>query len=237
MDVIPQLNQEFRLVLADLPYGITSCEWDNQINLTKFWRCIRPFLTKDGSVLIFSTQPFTTDLVNSNREMFKYVIVWKKNKGTQQLMAKKRPMSIYEEIVVFQNYMWYNPQWSYGEPYRHTSGKFPKDTIYGEQKEYVSESKDGKRYPQTIIEFDQFPLASKEKVHPTQKPVDLLEYLIKSYSDQGDFILDPTAGSGSIGVACKLTNRGYVGIEIDKEYYEIAKKRLLIGDMNEDYRI
>ena len=225
LEVIPTLTQQFRLVLCDLPYGVTVCQWDNLINLIKLWRAVTPFLTQDGTILVFAVQPFTTDLINSNRDMFKYCLVWKKNKGTQQMLAKKRPMSIYEEIVVFQNYMWYNPQWSYGTPYRKVAKSAP-EGIYGKQVPLVSESKDGKRYPQTIIEFDQFPLASKEKQHPTQKPVNLLEHLIKTYSNQGDWVLDPTMGSGSTGVACKNTNRNFVGIELDPTYFQIAKERL-----------
>jgi site-specific DNA-methyltransferase (adenine-specific) len=231
--MIPCLTQKFRLVLCDLPYGITACDWDKKIDLVKFWEVVKPILTEDGSVVMFGSQPFTTDLISSNRKMFKYEWIWYKNKGTGHLSAKHRPLRTHESILVFQNKPFYNPQITDGHKpmsnvYAKPSVKEKKDgyDIYNIHKHSEHLDKRTTRLPRSVIEFRVLDNIKKEKTHPTQKPVPLLEYLIKTYTNEGDWVLDPTAGSFSVGVACRNTNRHFVGIEMSETYYNIGCERL-----------
>lgn len=228
-----KLTQKFRLVLCDLPYGITACDWDIKIDLVKFWEVVKPILTKDGSIVMFGSQPFTTDLISSNRKMFKYEWIWHKNKGTGHLSAKYRPLRTHESILVFQNRPFYNPQITDG--HKPMSNVYAKPivkemgngyTIYNIHKHSAHLDKRTTRLPRSVIDFRVLDNIKKERVHPTEKPTALLEYLIKTYTNEEDWVLDPTMGSGSCGVACKNTNRNFVGIELDKNYYETAKQRL-----------
>ena len=227
LTIIPTLTQKFRLVLADLPYGISNCRWDTPIDLVKFWEVVKPILTEDGSVVMFGSQPFTTTLINSNKKMFKYCWIWKKQRGMGHLTAKKKPMPSQEDIVVFQKKLWYNPQMRTGhQPYSYPAGdtEATRQGVYGIPS--TPSKSDGLRYPINVIEFCAIGPRYGFRKHPTQKPVDLLEYLIKTYSNEGDWVLDPTMGSGSCGVACQNTNRNFVGIELDPTYFQVAKERL-----------
>lgn len=217
------------LILCDLPYGTTSCSWDVVIPFEDLWREYNRILKPNGLVVLFSSGLFTLDLINSNRKNFKYKLIWKKNVPTGMSSAKSRPMKYYEEICIFGNSKGtYNPQMKD----RVGVGKacYNYDHYCGSSN-HVKYDKIKKKYdpdkvqPSDILEFNVVPNRNG-KVHPTQKPVELLEYLIKTYSNEGDSVLDNTMGSGSTGVACKHLNRDFIGIERDKGYFEIAERRL-----------
>lgn len=217
------------LILCDLPYGSTQCSWDTIIPFDELWKQYDRVLKKSGVVVLFSSGLFTIDLINSNRKNFRYKLIWKKNVPTGMSSAKYRPMKYYEEICIFYREKGtYNPQM---KP-RVGIGKecYNYDHYCGDSN-HVSYEKVKKRYdpdfvqPSDILEFNVVP-NRKGKVHPTQKPVELLEWLIKTYSDEEDLVLDNCMGSGSTGVACKNLNRSFIGIEKDQKYFEIAEGRL-----------
>ena len=217
------------LILCDLPYGSTQCSWDSIIPFDKLWEQYNRVLKDTGIVVLFSSGLFTIDLINSNRKDFKYKLIWKKNVPTGMSSAKYRPMKYYEEICVFYKKKGtYNPQM---KP-REGVGKacYNYDHYCGDSN-HVSYEKVKKRYdpdwvqPSDILEFNVVPNRNG-KVHPTQKPIELLEWLIKTYSNEHNLVLDNTMGSGSTGVACVNLNRDFIGIEMDKSYFEIAKSRI-----------
>ena len=226
------------LVLTDPPYGTTACKWDNVIPFDKMWECLDGITNETSPILLFGTQPFMSELIHSNIKNFKFNFIWDKHSVSNPFLSKKMPMKVHEEIAVFyKKQPTYNPQrvpqrWG-GDQTRvsdadkkwhiHHSdvfgGKTPRSRYYVD---------DGTRLPQTII--SQFPCQMEECVnnkrfHPTQKPVKLLEWLIKNYTNEDDLVLDFTMGSGSTGVACLETNRNFIGIELDEKYYNIAKER------------
>ena len=222
-------DKSVNLILCDLPYGSTSCSWDIIIPFDKLWDEYNRVLTDNGIVVLFSSGFFTIDLINSNRKDFKYKLIWKKNVPTGMSSAKYRPMKYYEEICVFYKKVGtYNPQM---KP-RVGVGKacYNYDHYCGESN-HVEYKKVKKRYdpdlvqPSDVLEFNVVPNRNG-KVHPTQKPIELLEWLINTYSNENDLVLDNTMGSGSTGVACKNLNRDFIGIEKDEKYFEIAKQRI-----------
>lgn len=217
------------LILCDLPYGTTSCSWDIIIPFEDLWREYNRVLKDDGLVVLFSSGMFTIDLINSNRKNFKYKLIWKKNVPTGMSSAKSRPMKYYEEICIFgKSRGTYNPQMKdrvgVGKAcynYNHYCGTSNHVKYEKVKKKYDPD----KVQPSDVLEFNVVP-NRKGKVHPTQKPVELLEYLIKTYSNEGETVLDNTMGSGSTGVACINTNRNFIGIERDENYFKIAKLRI-----------
>ena len=217
-------NQSVDMVLCDLPYGSTKNSWDTIIPFDELWDSLLPLCKDTTPIVLFGNQPFTSLLVTSNINMFRYSLVWVKNKFSDFLNAKRKPMKVNEDILIFyKKQPTYNPQYTYGEPYKrwNTQEAVDKQTNYGKHKQNVSQS-DGKRLPTTVLNFNRV----ERPVHPTQKPVDLLEWLIKTYSNKGNTILDMCMGVGSTGVACKNTNRNFIGIELDKNYFNIAKERI-----------
>ena len=222
-------DKSIDLILCDLPYGSTQCSWDSIIPFDKLWEQYNRVLKENGLVVLFSSGLFTIDLINSNRKDFKYKLIWKKNVPTGMSSAKYRPMKYYEEICVFYKKKGtYNPQM---KP-REGVGKacYNYDHYCGDSN-HVSYEKVKKKYdpnwvqPSDILEFNVVPNRNG-KVHPTQKPIELLEWLIKTYSNENDLVLDNTMGSGSTGVACVNLNRAFIGIEMDKSYFDIAEKRI-----------
>ena len=216
-------------IIADLPYGTTRNNWDSVLPLNKLWAEYKRILKDKGVVVLFAAQPFTSILVISNPSWFKYDWAWKKEKGTGYLNAKKQPLRDKEDILVFyQKQPTYNPQMTKGESYKRIGGS--KNSLnkgnYGKTKESYDTISEGYRYPKTI-QF--FPSDSQRfgSLHPTQKPIALMEYLIKTYTNEGDMVLDNTMGSGTTGVACMNTNRVFIGIEKEKKYFDIAAKRIL----------
>ncbi len=236
-------DKSIDMVLCDLPYGITNCAFDkHMVDLDKLWTQYKRCVKENGAILLFSVQPFTTDLICSNRKMFKYEIVWKKTLPTGFFNAKKAPLRCHEDILVFyKKPPTYNPQmWTkdnaaIGRKRHNSDYKIVCGEIYGlvneESGAAYEYTETGKRYPLDVIEFSNwngalFGNTTKATKHPTQKPVPLLEYLIKTFSNEGDVILDNTMGSGSTGVACVNTKRSFIGIEMDKDYFAVAEERI-----------
>ena len=217
------------LILCDLPYGTTPCKWDTVIDDKLMWEQYNRILKETGNIILFSSQPFTTKLINSNPKMFRYEIIWIKTRPTGFPNANYRPMKKHENILIFTKaststtgtiHATYNPQGliECERKVKRTSRGYLGES-QNTKNEYISKFTN---YPTSIIEFP----SEGKTVHPTQKPVDLLEYLIKTYSNEGEVVLDNCMGSGSTGVACMNTNRRFIGVELEKEYFDIAKKRI-----------
>ena len=219
-------DKSIDMILCDLPYGTTKNKWDSIIDLTELWCGYERIIKDNGAIVLFSQMPFTAELVHSNLKLFRYEWIWEKENGTGFLNAKKMPLKIHENILVFYKKLpIYNPQMRTGfKPYKCKQGRH--STNYGAYEQgHITES-NGERYPIDIIEFKK-----DTGLHPTQKPVALLEYLIKTYTNEGDVVLDNCMGSGSTGVACVNTNRNFIGIELDEKYFEIAKNRIEVEEV------
>lgn len=213
MNGIP--DKSIDLILCDLPYGTTRNRWDVIIDLRLLWREYRRI--SRGAVVLTCAQPFTSALITSNLKEFKYCWIWKKSKPTGHLNAKKQPLRNTEDIAVFYaNQPTYNPQ-----GIRQTDVMVSRTNRgnYNECSKTTRQTVTG--YPTTILEF-----ATETGVHPTQKPVALMEYLIKTYTNEGDTVLDNCMGSGTTGVACVNTRRSFIGIELDSYYFEVAQQRI-----------
>ena len=307
-------DKSIDMILCDLPYGTTACKWDVIIPFEPLWEQYKRILKLDGTIVLFGSQPFTSELIHSNINWFSHNWVWEKEQGTNQLLCKIQPLKIHEDIIVFSrpdNYdlnnfkelrnifknimfeigknkkniiedlgqgldhcfrvdslQWslpteknynkmiefyslknvpkydflkkmyekdfkgrnkvYNPQMKTGNPYIMKRNKrIEYNPITDNYMKRIDTINKGERYPTTIIKFNR---ELKNRFHPTQKPVALLEYLIKTYTNEGDLVLDNCMGSGSTGVACKNTNRSFIGIELDENYFKIAKERIEKSD-------
>lgn len=212
------------LVLTDPPYGTTRCKWDSVIPLGLMWEQVKRVTKPKGAIVLFSAEPFTSALVMSNPKMFRYDLIWSKSQGSDFLNANRKPLRSHENVLVFSTGQTkYNPQMRPGDPYvSHRNGS--KNTeCYGKFKTVETVS-DGSRFPLTVMDYPK-----DRGLHPSQKPVPLLEYLIKTYTDEGETVLDFTMGSGSTGVACVNTGRSFIGIELDEHYFDVATERIL-GD-------
>ena len=214
------------MVLADPPYGTTQCKWDSVIPFEPMWEQLKRVLKHNGAIVMTASQPFTSALVMSNVKMFKYCWVWDKvNRPTGHLNAKKMPLRQTEDVVVFySNPPSYNPQMTQGKPYTATGSK--QSCNYGSQVKSTTVCADGLRYPRELIRIAADERGTVGRIHPTQKPVALMEYLIKTYTNEGETVLDFTMGSGTTGVAAKNLGRSFIGIELDQDYFEIAKGRI-----------
>jgi len=215
------------LVLTDPPYGITACEWDKPINLEKFWVEIKRIIKLNGAIVMTASQPFTTDLINSNREWFKYELIWDKKKGSNIMVAKYMPSKSHENILVFYNIApEYNPQKTYGHSnYDKTKFRLNSNTFGMPYTENKSFCEDGSRYPKSILTFSKN-WQPQQSIHPTQKPVELFKWLIKSYSNENQLVLDCFAGSGTTAIACIETNRKYICFENNPQYFKIINDRI-----------
>ena len=231
------------LILCDLPYGTTKCKWDTVIDLNELWKHYRRIIKKpSGVILLFGQQPFTSMLVSSNYEWFKYNLIWKKNKTTQFLLANYRPMKCTEDICVFSKggaaaasrntgNMTYNPQGLIPTNIKKKNSKerigkmLNQEHHLGKNNKLISNSEytqNFTNYPNELIEFD----IEYDTIHETQKPVKLIEYLIKTYSNEGEVVLDNTMGSGTTGVGCVNTKRKFIGIEKEEKYFKLSKYRI-----------
>ena len=232
-------DKSVNMILCDLPYGTTPANWDSRIPMAKLWKEYERVIKDDGAIVLTSQQPFTSLLISSNIYLYKYNWVWEKDNATNFLNSKYQPLKITEDICVFGKgstsfirsgiNMIYNPQFTKGEPYTIKSGnqksnsavvrggKGGREDVGG----FITKS-DGKRYPKNLIKFNR----DKEKLHPTQKPVELGRYLIRTYSNEGDLILDNTCGVGSFLLSAILEKRRFIGIEISEKYCKIANERL-----------
>jgi DNA modification methylase len=214
------------MVLADPPYGTTACKWDSIIPLEPMWEQLKRVIKPNGAIVMTASQPFTTVLIGSNLKMFRYCWVWEKDNHSNFLNIKKQPGKRSEDVCVFYSKQpTYNPQMWEGTP-SHGNGK-KRSSI---KREYLGSSfecpdrvsESNLKYPINILQFNRERLA----IHPTQKPVTLMEYLIKTYTNEGETVLDFTMGSGTTGVSCVNTNREFIGIELDEKYCQIAHERI-----------
>jgi DNA modification methylase len=219
------------MVLVDLPYGQTKCKWDCEIDLAEMWFQLKRVCKPNSNIVFFCTTKFGYQLIKSNEKWFRYDLVWEKPKVSGFLSAKKLQLRKHEMIYVFGkpfiNGKTYNPQMTIGKPYHKKENASACD-LYGDHKRLPYLCKDGKRYPTSIqsVGFD------REKLHRTQKPIALCEWLIKTYSNEGDVVLDFTMGSGSTGLACQNTGREFIGIEMDEQIFKIAEERLNQGEIS-----
>ena len=222
LDELPKISDKsVDIVLTDPPYGTTDCKWDSVIPFEPMWHELKRIIKDNGCIALFGSEPFSSFLRTSNIKWFKYDWYWNKKQGTGFLSAKYQPLKNIEQILIFyKKTPLYNPQFTKGKPYKIKQGGVSK--VYDNPDKEVITNNNGFRYPLTLIEFNR----DKNKLHPTQKPVNLLEYLIKTYTNENDTVLDFTMGSGSTGVACKNLNRKFIGIEKDKKYFDIAKNRI-----------
>lgn len=214
------------MILCDLPYGTTQNKWDSIIPLDKLWEQYCRIIKDNGAIVLFAQTPFDKVLGCSNLKMLKYEWIWEKTSATGHLNAKKMPMKAHENILVFYKKLpTYNPQKTTGHTPVHSYTKHQDDgSNYGKTLIGISGGGSTERYPRSVQVFKTD--KQKEALHPTQKPVSLLEYLIKTYTNENETVLDSCMGSGSTGIACVNTNRNFIGIELDDNYFNIAKNRI-----------
>jgi len=217
------------MVLCDLPYGTTRCRWDSVIDLPKLWSEYRRIIKANGAIVLTAQTPFDKVLGASNLEMLKYEWIWEKTQATGHLNAKKMPLKAHENILVFyKDLPTYNPQKTNGHKPINSYTKYVKNQnnteLYGEMKQEISGGGETDRYPRSVLLYS----SDKQKscLHPTQKPLALMEYLIATYSNEGETILDNCAGSGTTGLAAKNLNRNYIMIENDEVNYKICIERV-----------
>jgi site-specific DNA-methyltransferase (adenine-specific) len=214
-------------VLVDPPYGKTKCKWDSVIAFERMWAGIDRAAKKDAVVAIFSAQPFSSALISSNYKNFRQELIWDKAKGSNPLLAKKRIMGSHENIELFcRGKMFYEPQMRKGAPYKapRTGGNRTNSIVGSSDKEgFRQKDNSGFRYPLSVLQYS---IHCGSKLHPSQKPVELLKYLIRTYSRPGEVVLDFCMGSGSTGVAALQEGRDFVGVELDKAYFTLSEKRI-----------
>ncbi len=227
-------DKSIDMILCDLPYGTSACKWDSIIPFEDLWKQYERVIKDDGAIVLFGSEPFSSKCRLSNIKLYKYDWKWQKASGANFLNFKYQPAKVHEDIMVFgkkatsyskKGNMKYYPQMEYGKPYTQISGKqkesYGNSTVRTPIKQ-VTTKNIGERFPRSIQKFN----LDKEKLHPTQKPVALCEYLIKTYTNEGETVLDNCMGSGTTGVACINTNRNFIGFELDKTYFNIAKERI-----------
>lgn len=215
------------MILCDLPYGTTARnKWDIIIPFDKLWEQYERIIKDNGAIVLTSQQPFTSKLIMSNEKLFRYEWIWEKTTATGHLNAKKMPMKAHENIIVFYKKLpTYNPQKTKGHEPVHNYTKYQDDgTNYGKTQVGISGGGSTERYPRSVQTFSTD--KQKEALHPTQKPVALFEYLIKTYTNEGEIVLDNCIGSGTTAIACMNTNRNWIGIEMEEEYVNLANDRI-----------
>lgn len=222
MDQIPSGTVD--MVCCDMPYGTTNCKWDAVIDLEQLWNHYNRIVKPDGAIVLFAQTPFDKVLGVSNLENLRYEIIWEKPAATGFFNAKKMPLKAHENILVFYRKLpTYNPQKTTGHARKSAGRKEIGSEVYGKGVKKTNYDST-ERYPRSVQK-----ISRESKVgglHPTQKPVPLIEWLVKTYTDDGDTVLDNTMGSGTTGVACKNLGRRFIGIELDDSYFEVAKTRI-----------
>ena len=229
MDKLIEQGVKVDTIITDPPYGTTACKWDSVIPFDAMWERLNKLIKNNSAIILFGSQPFTSALISSNIKCFKYELIWDKTFGRQPQLANIQPMKQHENILIFSingkriNYYPQKielPKPYYGSGAANNSGSdnHHKLGLKKQPKTYTHKT------PTSLLSYK--PVSNTKIVHPTQKPVDLLEYLIKTYTKEGEIVLDFTMGSGSTGVACVNTNRKFIGIELDEKYFEIAKGRI-----------
>jgi len=224
LEVMPKIpDKSIDMILADLPYGITRNKWDSIIPLDKLWSEYKRIIKDNGAIVLTATQKFASQLVMFEPELFKYDYVWVKSISSGQLNVNHQPLRSHEIILVFyKKQPTYNPQFTEGKPYSIVRKVTFKGESYNKQKD-TSKINNGYRYPTSVLYF------SNPRVkggHPTQKPVELFKYLIKTYTNEGDVVLDNAIGSGTTAIACLETGRNFIGIDISKKYYKMARENI-----------
>lgn len=211
------------MILCDLPYGTTKCKWDVIIPFELLWKQYNRIIKDNGVIALFGTEPFSSYLRISNIKNYRYDIIWEKSRISNFMFVKKQIGKAHENISIFyKKQPTYNPQMQKGEPYKRDACK-RKETIMNRVTHKTEINNKGTRYPRSVIKVN---FHNRGLMHPTQKPTELLEFLIRSFTNEGDTVLDNAMGSGSTGVACLNTNRKFIGIELDEKYFKIAKNRI-----------
>lgn len=214
------------MILADVPYGTTACKWDSIIPLEPMWEQLKRIIKPNGAIVMTAAQPFTTVLISSNMKMFKYCWVWNKKKPGGIGFAKYQPMRVTEDVVVFSNGSNnYYPIMVDRDAIKKSRNYKRSEMNNASLSAQCTDTTYTKKYPKNLLEFSN--ANQRGKVHPTQKPVALMEYLIKTYTNEGETVLDFTAGSFTTGVACVNLDRKFIGIEMDEKYFEIGSNRVL----------
>ncbi len=238
-------------VICDLPYGTTACSWDVVIPLEPLWTEYKRVVKPAGAIVLTASQPFTTALIASNMAMFKYCLVWEKGRASGFLHAKNKPLKAHEDIAIFsrastvhesqsKERMTYWPQMGEGKPYIKINRSFSNGSLHhapGKAEAAflgTSQVSDGSRYPRSVIRFSQH---NQGNIHPTQKPVALMEYLVRTYTNEGETVLDNTMGSGTTGVACINTNRRFIGMELREDYFNAAKARIEAAQQQQAFNL
>ena len=216
-------DKSIDMILCDLPYGTTACKWDTIIPFEPLWEQYKRIIKDNGAIVLTANQPFTSSLVMSNIKMFKYEIIWEKERPTGLFTAKIQPMKYHENILIFgKGKVKYNPQMCEGKKEFHALVSVSPKSVHYPNSKFIRQHVGTLKYPKSILFFKkEFP-----PKHPTQKPVALFEYLIKTYTNEGDLVLDNCAGSGTTAIACLNTNRNYILIEKEPEYIEIINNRI-----------
>ena len=209
------------MILTDPPYGVTCCAWDNVQPFEPMWEEFRRIIKPNGCIAIFAGERFSSALVQSNLKMYRYELIWKKDIHSDFLNAKRKPLKIHDKIQIFyKKQPTYTPQMTSGKAYN-SRGIKRESECYGKMYSYEAKSGITERYPLTVLEFKR-----EVGIHSTQKPVPLLAWLIRTYTDVGDVVLDSFMGSGSTGVACVQEGRRFIGIEREDKYFEVAMRRI-----------
>ena len=235
LEILPSIpDGSIDFILVDLPYGVTACRWDSQIPLEPLWTQWERIIRQDGAIALFATQPFTTTLISSRMDLYRYSWVWVKEKGSNFQLANVQPLKKTEDICIFGKAKAANgakPQLRYFPileprevPLKYGGGRRVGGDLLNKHSMHELNKTYHTKHPTNILNFTKN--YGQENFHPTQKPVELLEYLIKTYTNEGETVLDNCMGSGSTGVACVNLNRKFIGIEKDEKYFEIAKKRI-----------
>lgn len=221
-------DKSIDMIFADLPFGTTNCKWDSPIDLDLLWTQYERIIKDNGAILLFAQTPFDKVLGASNLKLLRYEWIWEKTQPTGHLNAKRMPMKAHENILVFYKHLpVYNPIKTFGHKRKVATAHHKRNTSTGEiynKCDNFSDYDSTERYPRSVLKF----ASDKQKVnlHSAQKPLKLCEYMIKTYTNEGDTVLDNVMGSGTIGIACFKLNRNFVGMEIDKSFFDIAKKRI-----------
>lgn len=234
MDKLIEQNVIVDAIITDPPYGTTACKWDSVIPFDEMWERLNKLIKDNGAIVLFGSEPFSSALRMSNIKNYKYDWVWEKSRSSSPMLAKKQPMRFHENICVFyKKQSTYNPIMIEGKKNHGAKPGKAVINIHGGIKSEFKANTSSMKYPRSVIKVKS--TDSTRNKHPTQKPVALMEYLIKTYTNEGEIVLDFTMGSGTTGVACKNLNRDFIGIELDEAYFNIAKERIENTIVNESF--
>jgi site-specific DNA-methyltransferase (adenine-specific) len=219
------------MTICDLPYGTTACKWDTIIPFDKLWEQYERIIKPNGAIVLTASQPFTSALIMSNPKLFRYEWIWEKTLFSNFALVKKQPAKLHENVLIFyKKQPTYNPKMQVGKPYFDKPRKRTMGVINDAIGMKKAIQNKGERYPSSVQKFSN---GNNGTIHPTQKPIELFEYLIKTYTNEGELVLDNCAGSGTTAIACLKTNRQFIVMEKEQKYYDIILKR--VGDFNKNF--